>query len=223
MGGSPTICLDGFKKGFSMHFLIRQIEKLNKWVFHTRWRRRMAALEKAGLKIGKNVVVEATVYIDQASPFLIEIGNNCVLAHGVRVLTHDATPYKFLGGYTRLGRVHIKDNVFIAENVTILPGVTIGPNVLIAAGALINKDIGPNSCVAGVPGRFYSKFDEMLDRHRQGIKERPIFDHLKLYHGDNRSEIERCRASVQDGDAYVKGFRGIYPYIWNYTPENETE
>jgi hypothetical protein len=107
--------------------------------------------------------------------------------------------------------------------VTILPGVTIGPNVLIAAGALINKDIGPNSCVAGVPGRFYSKFDDMLDRHRQGIKERPIFDHLKLYHGGNRSEIERCRASVQDGDAYVKGFRGIYPYIWNYTPENETE
>lgn len=197
--------------------MVRLLEKEWKALNLQRWQRRMDGLIAMGLKVGKNVVIESTVYLDQSSPFLIEIGDNCALAHGVRVLAHDATPFRFLGGYTRLGRVHIKENCFIAENVIILPGVTIGPNALVAAGSVVNKDIPPNSCVAGVPARFYAKFDEMLDRHKEAFDKRPLFDHDRLYHGD-QAERDRCKAACEDGDCYVRGFPGTYPYTIHPVP-----
>ncbi|MFO0726318.1 MAG: acyltransferase [Myxococcota bacterium] len=191
--------------------MIRLAETQWKSLTLKRWQRRMDALMQMGLKVGKNVVIEATAYIDQSSPFLIEIGDNCAIAHGVHILAHDATPFRFLGGYTRLGKVHIKENCFIAENVIILPGVTIGPNALVAAGSVVNKDIPPNSCVAGVPARFYAKFDEMLQRHRDAMTTRPIFDHTALYHGDG-SEQGRCKQACEEGDCYVRGYPGNYPF-----------
>jgi maltose O-acetyltransferase len=35
----------------------------------------------------------------------------------------------------------------------ILDGVTIGDNAVIAAGAVVNKNVQPNTVVAGVPAR----------------------------------------------------------------------
>ncbi|MCC7385920.1 MAG: acyltransferase [Deltaproteobacteria bacterium] len=197
--------------------MVRLAEKQWQSLNHQRWQRRMDSLIAMGLKIGKNVVVESSVYIDQTSPFLIEIGDNCALAHGVRILAHDATPFRFLGGYTRLGKVHIKDNCFIAEDVIVLPGVTIGPNALVAAGSVVNKDIPPNSCVAGVPARFYAKFDEMLQRHKEAFGKRPIFERQSLYFGDP-AEKERCKKACEDGDCYVRGFAGTYPFTVNPVP-----
>ena len=203
-----------------MRFLLRIAEQINKKAAHARWKRRIGQLVSAGMKIGNNVIIEAGAYIDQRSPFLIEIGDNCAFAHGCRILAHDATPYKYTGGHTRLGRVHIKENCFIAEHVVILPGVTIGPNVLIAAGSVVNKDIPPNSCVAGVPARFYSKFDEMIERHRAAVKERPVFAHQDLYYGDHAKVKAKATEAVKDGDIYVKGFIGTYPDMWNPTSEH---
>lgn len=198
-----------------LNLLIGALNKLHRNLLVARWRRRMDHLIAGGMKVGKNVVIEPGAILDQRTPFLIEIGDNVAIANGARILTHDATAYKWAGYYTRLGRVHIRDNVFIAENVIILPGVTIGPNALVAAGSVVNKDIPPNSCVAGVPARFYSKFEEMLDRQRQGIQTRPLFKHETLYYGDNKGAIASCREAVKDGDAYVQGFPGPYAFMLN--------
>ena len=171
-----------------------------------------------GLVLGRNVTIPASAYIDTNYPYLIRIGNNCSFGNDVRLIAHDATPFKFTGGYTRLGRIEIKDNCFIGEKTIVLPGATIGPNVLVAAGSLVNRDIPPNSCVAGIPARFYARFDDLIERHLQQIGERPVYEYSNLASGKDEVLRRQIWQAVQDGDAYVKGYVGEYPYTLNKEP-----
>ncbi len=180
-----------------------------------RGKRRVHALIARGLVIGKNVTIEPKAGIDSSYPYLISIGDNCSIAGDAQIMAHDATAFKFTGGYAKLGRVVIKDNCFIGRGAIILPGVTIGPNVVVAAGSVVNKDIPPNSCVAGVPARFYTKFDEMMARHETQIKEGTVFEFLELHQGLNDALIEKVRKSVENGHAYVKGFPFRYPFLFD--------
>jgi maltose O-acetyltransferase len=150
-------------------------------------------------------------FIDPQYSFLISIGDNCSLSNGVIILAHDASTYKFTNGYTRIGIVKIKDNCYIGTNAIILPGVTIGPNVLIAAGSLVNKSIPPNSCVAGVPARVYSKFDEFIKHHEEVIKLRPSFDY-KDFNSPNNDFKEKIKKMLDEDQIYVKGFDGKFPW-----------
>ncbi|QJW89684.1 sugar O-acetyltransferase [Spirosoma taeanense] len=47
----------------------------------------------------------------------------------------------------------IKRNAWIGAGATILPGVTVGENAIVAAGAVVSRDVVPNTVVAGVPAR----------------------------------------------------------------------
>ena len=47
----------------------------------------------------------------------------------------------------------IKRNVWIGAGATILPGVTIGENAVVAAGAVVSRDVPPNTVVAGIPAK----------------------------------------------------------------------
>jgi maltose O-acetyltransferase len=172
-----------------------------------------------GLTVGKNVTISKNAVIDTTYPYLISLGDNCSIAEHVRVLAHDAATFKFLDGHTRLGKVEIKDNCFVGDRSTILPGVTIGPNVLVAAGSVVNRDIPPNSCVAGVPARVYGKFDDYLERNRQQIREGSVFEFALL--ADQLDSLDEAmkmtvRESIENGHpAYVKGYTGRNPYTWN--------
>ena len=203
-----------------MEFIRSLLLKFYTHIIHYRYLKRIKSLIKNGLIIGKNVTIEPTVMIDNNYPYLIKIGDNCSLAQGVKLLPHDATTFKFLDSHTRLGKINIEDNVFIGTNTIILPGVTIGPNVLIAAGSLVNKDIPPNSCVAGIPARFYKKFDEFLKEMQTQIKERPIFDWHEVHTNSKNEKLIKERNkkilnAVKDGVAFNKGRRGSYPYTLN--------
>ena len=52
---------------------------------------------------------------------------------------------------------HIKKGASVGSSVTILCGVTIGENASIGAGAVVTKDVAPNTVVAGVPARVLNK------------------------------------------------------------------
>lgn len=54
-------------------------------------------------------------------------------------------------------KVTIEDYVFIGPRAIILPGVTIGRGAVVAAGAVVTKDVAPNSIVAGVPAKEIGK------------------------------------------------------------------
>jgi maltose O-acetyltransferase len=184
-----------------------------------KYRARIKLLLARGMVIGKNVTISANAIIDTGYPYLIRIGDNCSIAEHVRLLAHDAATFKFTGGHARLGSVDIKDNCFIGDRSTILPGVTIGPNALVAAGSVVNKDIPPNSCAAGVPARVYAKFDDYIERNKQQIENGSVFEFSDLM--DNVDNLDpqikaRVWEAVQDGRfAYVKGFTGRNPYTWN--------
>lgn len=95
-------------------------------------------------------------------PYLIKIGNHVGVAGGVKFLTHS------LGWNYRdripdlqiFGKIEIKDNCNIGVNAMILPDVTIGENSIIAAGAIVTKDVPPNSIVAGVPAKVIGNSED---------------------------------------------------------------
>lgn len=179
---------------------------------------RIKNLVSKGLKIGRNVIIDESVVIDSGYPYLISIGDNCSITHGVRLIAHDDAIYNFTGGYARIGKIEIKENCFIAENAIILPGVTIGPNVLVAPGSVVNKDIPPNSCVAGVPARFYARFDEFIEKNTRLIKERPMFQYFDL-RGNEPDELlkQKVKDSLDGGACFVKGKDGskFNTVLWN--------
>ncbi|WP_036876610.1 acyltransferase [Xylanibacter oryzae] len=85
----------------------------------------------------------------------VTIGNNVNLAQNITVtaLNHNYSDPDVLidkQGFT-ISAITISDDVWIGANAVILPGVTIGRHSVIAAGAVVTKDVLPNSLVAGVP------------------------------------------------------------------------
>lgn len=109
-------------------------------------------LIKKGLVIGKNFSMQKGCIIDSSHCWLIEIGDNVVLAPRVHILAHDAST-KFALGYAKIGRVKIGNNVFIGANTTILPNIKIGNNVIIGANSLVSKNVLDNSVIARKSGK----------------------------------------------------------------------
>jgi acetyltransferase-like isoleucine patch superfamily enzyme len=189
------------------------------WDARTRWRRaRVGQLCAQGLQLGKNVVIMHNVEFDAAYPWLIEVGDGCRISAGVRVLAHDATPFKDLG-VARLGRVRILRDSFIGERSIILPGVTIGPRAMIAAGSVVGRDVGDGVLVAGNPARVYGQYDEYLARVRTEASAATIVTMDELAAQDSRRDA--VRAALARGEpVYVRGSAHDITFDYNVT---ETE
>ena len=56
--------------------------------------------------------------------------------------------------------ITIKKNCWICSGATIAGGVTIGENSIVAAGAVVTRDIPPNSIAGGVPAKVIRALDE---------------------------------------------------------------
>ena len=100
------------------------------------------------VKIGSNTMVEGLVYI----PPLSRIGNNVFIGPSASLTNDPVPPSEKLIGVT------IKDNVIIGSRAVIKAGVTIGENSVVAMGAVVTKDVPPNTVVIGVPAKeMYSR------------------------------------------------------------------
>ena len=109
------------------------------------------------IRLGKNV------FINHACSFLdlggITIEDDVLIGPRVNLITEnhplDPSKRKLLD----LKSILIKRNAWIGAGATILPGVTIGENAVVAAGAVVTKDVPPNTIAGGVPAKIIKELD----------------------------------------------------------------
>jgi acetyltransferase-like isoleucine patch superfamily enzyme len=82
----------------------------------------------------------------------VKIGKNVKIGYGVKILSL-STITGSKDKPTIRKPVIIGDDVEIGSNSVIMPGVTIGENSTIGAGAVVTKDIPPNSIAVGIPAK----------------------------------------------------------------------
>lgn len=102
---------------------------------------------EGSLEIGSGVKIMAHVYV----PSQAKIGNMVFIGPGVTIL-NDKMPMR--RKVAQLSGVTIQDHVMIGGHVTICPGVTVGARSFIAAGALLTKDVPPDTLAFGTPAQF---------------------------------------------------------------------
>lgn len=106
---------------------------------------------------GKNITIGKNVFINSGCRFQdqggIRLGDGVFVGHNVvlATLNHGFSPED--RGTTYPAPIVIGDNVWLGANVTVVPGVTIGVNAIIAAGAVVTKDVPPNTVAGGVPAK----------------------------------------------------------------------
>jgi acetyltransferase-like isoleucine patch superfamily enzyme len=137
-------------------------------------------LRKKGATIGEGTMFFGSVEIDMTRPFLIEIGKNCVLTDGVRVLTHGFDWQVLKSLYHEMlsssGKVVIEDNVFLGRDCIVLKGVRIGKNTIIGAASVVTHDIPSDSVAVGNPCRVkMSISDYYKKRKRKYIEEARLY------------------------------------------------
>lgn len=109
-----------------------------------------------GSTIGKNCKISSHTFICEG----VHIEDNCFVGHGVmftndlfpRATNPDGSPQSETDW--KLVETFIKKGASIGSNATILCGVTIGENSMVGAGAMVTKDVAPNTIVAGNPAKI---------------------------------------------------------------------
>ena len=106
---------------------------------------------------GKNLAIGKNVFINSCCNFQdqggITIKDGALIGHKVVLATinHGYSPEKRHWNYP--APIVIGKNVWIGSNATILQGVTVGDNAIVAAGAVVTRDVAPETIVAGVPAK----------------------------------------------------------------------
>jgi maltose O-acetyltransferase len=103
------------------------------------------------LVIGPSVTIADHVTINLDGP--VTIGHNVGLGPDVTIYT---ATHRIGPGSKRLGRVGslpvtIEDGAWVRLGAVLVPGVTVGRGSIVAAGAVVLRDVPPNTYVEGNP------------------------------------------------------------------------
>ncbi|HEY2528958.1 MAG TPA: sugar O-acetyltransferase [Xanthobacteraceae bacterium] len=111
------------------------------------------------IRVGRNVFINqcCTVY-DMGG---VDIADLVMIGPNVNIITtgHPLAPLQ-RRAYVEGKPIGIEKNVWIATGATIVGGVRVGENSVVAAGAVVTKDVPPNSFVAGVPAEVIRSLEE---------------------------------------------------------------
>jgi maltose O-acetyltransferase len=117
-----------------------------------------------GARIGANVDIDPTCYIDRGYARLLEIQDNAVVAMGTAFILHDSSINNVAGGPLKIGRIVVEAGAYLGAFVIVMPGVTIGKGAIVGAGALVNSDVLPNTVAVGRPARPVCNVSDLLQR-----------------------------------------------------------
>ena len=158
------------------------------------------------IKIGKYCLITPGVRIMAAKSIII--GDACMIAHGVYISDAD-----WHGIYDRAEPVGntkpviLKDNVWIGDSAIICKGVTIGKNSIIGAGAVVTKNVPPNSIFAGNPAKLVKTLEDKDFNTRANFLENPKklakdFDSLDRYSLGDNSFLNWLKSIVMPDDTH---------------------
>ncbi len=118
-----------------------------------------------GSDIGKNCKISTHTFICEG----VKIRDNCFIGHGVMFINDKKPKATNLDGnlqdeddWTCIP-TYVEKNASIGSNATILCGVTIGENSLVGAGAVVTRDVPPNTIVVGNPAKVLRKINRKED------------------------------------------------------------
>ncbi|ADU28385.1 serine O-acetyltransferase [Evansella cellulosilytica] len=143
---------------------------------HWLWKKRLYFIARfisqvsrfiTGIEIHPGAKIGQRLFIDHGMGVVIgetcEIGDNVTIFQGVT-----------LGGTGKeKGKRHptLEDDVLIATGAKVLGSMRIGKGARIGAGAVVLKEVPPNSTVVGIPGRVVIQ---------DGVKVSHDLDHINL-------------------------------------------
>ncbi len=110
-----------------------------------------------GAKIESDVEIGYFVMIDNLYPHLVRIRKGATVGYGCTIVAHDDSRLYARDGEEVVRHVESGEKAFLGVHSIVLPGVTIGARTIVGAGSLINKNVDPDSVVAGIPFRYIER------------------------------------------------------------------
>jgi acetyltransferase-like isoleucine patch superfamily enzyme len=114
---------------------------------------------------GVHIRVGRNVFVNQNCTFYdlggIDIADDVLIGPNVSLITssHPLEPSRRRDGVVAKPIV-IEKNVWIAAGATVIGGVTVGENSVVAAGAVVTRNVPPNTLVGGNPARVIRSIAE---------------------------------------------------------------
>ena len=120
------------------------------------------------INVGRDCFINYNCTFLDVAPITLEddvwLGANVTLATPMHpFLPEERLPQEYPDGFHDLEYakpITIKKNCWICSSATIVGGVTVGENSIVAAGAVVTRDVPPNSIVGGVPAKVIRELDE---------------------------------------------------------------
>lgn len=146
---SLNLCWDG-KQNQPASLTIGENARLNVKAFIAYSGSYISIADNAELRLGKGFINNNT----KISCFeKIIIGDDVKISEDVMI--RDSDNHMIVRqNYVKTAPIRIGNHVWIGARATILKGVTIGDGAVIAAGAVVIKDVPPNSLVGGIPAKI---------------------------------------------------------------------
>jgi acetyltransferase-like isoleucine patch superfamily enzyme len=122
-----------------------------------------SALVIGDVRVGRNTWIGPNVVLDGSGG--LEIGDNCSVAAGVHVYTHDSLEWATGGGTAGMSHAptRIGSNVYLGPNSVIAKGVTIGDGAVIGALSLVLSDVPAGAKAFGNPARIKRRIGDFVE------------------------------------------------------------
>jgi acetyltransferase-like isoleucine patch superfamily enzyme len=115
---------------------------------------RLECWKDARIRIGDGTYLNRNAEIVAAES--VTLGRDCKIGRDVMIMDSDQHPLP--GEKLTSAPVTIEDRVWIGARAMVLKGVTIGHDSIIGAGAIVTRDVPPQSVAVGQPARVIRRF-----------------------------------------------------------------